>query len=253
MKTNPLKTIIIVCITILCSSTIYGQNTTRWDYPVKPGTREWKQIKTVEDRISACQIPEDRIKSISTKDLIEVCVDYPLYYSVISAPNIIEGINKVSNEFNGFNELISRNDCQIALLNKYKQFTIAPKQLTESQKKELVENILRMELVILYCAINDTGNNTLAEELLTEAYKKYKAKKNNPVLFSSFSYQLPLYIVAKSLSEDYKTEFILLKTRSSGVQKFMQTCNLPSGQDEIEIVNLAKNYLTDKFSKINGK
>ena len=242
-KASIFQAILLVGVAILYSNTIYGQNTTRWDFPVKPGTKEWKQIKTIENRISACQIPEDRIKFISTKDLIEVCVDYPLYHSVMSAPDIVQGINKVSNEFNGFNELISRNDYQRALLKRYKQFTIATEQLTESQEKKLVEDILRLELVILYCIINDTGNNTLSEELLTEGFKKYKAKKNNPVLFSSFSYQLPLYIIAKSLSENYKSEFNLLKTRSSGVQKFMQTCKLPSEQVENEIVKLTKNYL----------
>jgi len=30
-----------------------------WDYPVKPGMEEWRQFKTGQAMVEACQIPQE--------------------------------------------------------------------------------------------------------------------------------------------------------------------------------------------------
>ena len=43
--------------------------TTGWDYPFHPGDEQWKSYTSPQERIAALQIPEDKLKSISTSDL----------------------------------------------------------------------------------------------------------------------------------------------------------------------------------------
>lgn len=51
---------------LLCPVFIFGQT---WDYPVKPGTEEWKKLKTGKEKNEACQIPENVLKKISSHEL----------------------------------------------------------------------------------------------------------------------------------------------------------------------------------------
>ena len=85
-------------------------------------------------------------------------------------------------------------------------------------------------------------NSSKIDEFILESYKKYNVKKSNPKIFSSFSYQLPLYILAKSLSINSKKEYGLLLTKNPGLQNFINTCNLSSLKLESDIIKLAESY-----------
>ena len=45
-----------------------------YDYPIKPGTEEWKGFTSTQEMIEVCQIPESILKNMSTSDLLDVCL-----------------------------------------------------------------------------------------------------------------------------------------------------------------------------------
>jgi carbonic anhydrase len=63
-----------------------------WDYPVKPGTKEWATFETGEQMFNACQIPLDILNTISTKELVTICLNYPLFNDYVAFNNEREGI-----------------------------------------------------------------------------------------------------------------------------------------------------------------
>ena len=48
-----------------------------WDYPVRYGTPEWETLKSYEEQLNAYNIPFEILKSISTEELVKVCLAYP--------------------------------------------------------------------------------------------------------------------------------------------------------------------------------
>ena len=46
-----------------------------YNFPVKPGTEAWNKLETETERLSALQIPENILKSMSTQDLIITCMN----------------------------------------------------------------------------------------------------------------------------------------------------------------------------------
>lgn len=50
-----------------------------YNYPIKPGTSEWKTLTSHDQMQRVCQIPDATLKSMSTTDLIETCLNYPLF------------------------------------------------------------------------------------------------------------------------------------------------------------------------------
>ena len=41
------------------------QSEVDWDYPIKPGSMEWKKLKNSYKKIKACQIPDEILSNLS--------------------------------------------------------------------------------------------------------------------------------------------------------------------------------------------
>jgi hypothetical protein len=81
-----------------------------YDYPVKPGTPKWKALKGQIEMQNICQIPESILKEISTSDLIETCLQYPLYFDMFYFDNFQIGFESVASHLNGLQ--VQRTDSE---------------------------------------------------------------------------------------------------------------------------------------------
>lgn len=82
----------------------------------------YPQKKTKKDIIIASQIPEKQIKTISTDELVEKCLNYPYIADVMFAQNIPLMFKYIRQEFNGFKELFERQDAAQVILNRFLNF-----------------------------------------------------------------------------------------------------------------------------------
>ena len=110
----------------------YAQNST-WDYPIKPGTEKWKSYQNTPDIVRDLQMPEKVLKSISTEELLNVCLNYPFFSSYTASNSPFEGLNRTLDSFNGFDEFSNRKDASDVLFNFY-----VNKPVSEIDKKEKV-------------------------------------------------------------------------------------------------------------------
>ncbi|MDR2907779.1 MAG: hypothetical protein LBU91_07315 [Bacteroidales bacterium] len=90
-----------------------------WDYPVKPGMDEWKKFKTNQEMVSACQVPEEVLTSLSTEDLTDLVLRYPLLWDFRAFNNPNHGLDKLFRDFNGIRELYKREDVADCLIQRY--------------------------------------------------------------------------------------------------------------------------------------
>lgn len=79
----------------------------------------WQSFQTLEEMQSACQIPDDVLPNLSTEELVQICMDYPLFGNYLAYDNETFGIKKVMAGFNGFEELKKRTDAAEKLLDRY--------------------------------------------------------------------------------------------------------------------------------------
>ena len=91
-----------------------------YQFPIKPGTSEWKKLKTHNEMLKVVQLPLDTKKSISTKSLLNTCLTYPLFIDMWASNNIKAGFDQVKKDFNGFEELFQRKDAFIEIFKLYK-------------------------------------------------------------------------------------------------------------------------------------
>ena len=80
-----------------------------YTYPLKAGTDEWRSL-SVQERHARLQLSDNLLGSMRTEDLIEVCLEYPFTLDLFAFNDFQTGFKALYNEFNGFRELLSRDD-----------------------------------------------------------------------------------------------------------------------------------------------
>lgn len=189
-----------------------AQSTKSWDYPIKPGTEAWLALSTHDEMIEACQIPAEVLSTLTTKELIELSLDYPLLGDIFAYDKIEEGINWVSARFNGLQELFKRKDNASLLLDKMKkQNSLKPGVLSpieignEISRQMVIESLLSNEIIL------SNANNVLQQEISSEAVKKLLYKQKSPDIYGHYSLRTVVYLLGRSLeridSETITPEF----------------------------------------------
>lgn len=111
-----------------CSDDIVGEGTrskaakrqnVTFTFDAIEAPSNWAQYQTLEEMLDACQIPEEKLKSMSTDELIEVCMSHPLHALYFYYNNELDGADVVFSHFNGFVELNKRADAADKMLAFY--------------------------------------------------------------------------------------------------------------------------------------
>ncbi len=109
--------IFILFITVIFSASVklfaedsyFPSNYTGYRYPIIPGTDEWRKLPDHQAMCDACQIPEEILTSLTTQQLVDTVLYYPLYCDVFAYDDIEKGLEVVSEHFNGLKEFLSRS------------------------------------------------------------------------------------------------------------------------------------------------
>ena len=57
-----------------------------------------------------CQLPEECVKAMTTEQLFDTVLKYPLLIDILFYDDVISGISEVAKQFNGLDELLKRED-----------------------------------------------------------------------------------------------------------------------------------------------
>ena len=163
-----------------------------WDYPVKPGMETWKLFQSNEEMVHACQIPEEIISSLSTEELTDLCLQYPLLYDVFAFNSLNDGLDKLFSDFNGIRELNKRDDASNILINRYNEkvqsFSFLDGTAQEIGKGVFVISVSALEVLLSRVEIQDKQ-----KEILQSLVAGYEAKFRYVDYFKGFGFKTNLY------------------------------------------------------------
>ena len=101
-------------------------------YSVLPGSEEWKSLQTGQEMWNVCQLPEEMLNELSTEELIEACMEFPMAYDFIAADSERKGIDFAIKHFNGLSELASREDAAGKLIEEYGKMYFTGEEIVNS-------------------------------------------------------------------------------------------------------------------------
>jgi len=193
----------VLAVFLLVSLPPYGGETSAsdaYDYPIKPGTDEWKAFGSHEEMLKACQIPEELLHRMSTTALVETVLNYPLAIDWWAYDSTEIGIERVREQFNGLSELLSHNDAGVALIASYQ--TIDPGTIDINspiaEQAEYYFRILNIELLLSQDSVISNLSITDLQNLLSRARIISESKLLHPDLFSGFSQEFTSTIIEKA-------------------------------------------------------
>ena len=196
-KINLLITMFCVCI--VCNAQI--SDNVKWDYPVKPGSQEWDSFTSGLQMREACQIPEEILKGLSTKDLLELCLNYPMWLDYTASNDERTGISFMINRFNGLDELIKRKEGVFELINAYKEYPVLT-QIQEPSSKDYYTpyKLPFIELLLADDAFIKQLNEQESVELGRIVVEKYERKLENMHVYSLYNISKTFLLCAVNIS-----------------------------------------------------
>ena len=237
--------IISFLVLILINISVQAQgNDGAYQFPVRPGTPEWKSLKTHTEMLRAVQLPLDAKKNMLTKDLLETCLAYPLFIDMWASNNIKDGFEYVKKDFNGFEELFQRNDAFIELFKSYK--SMDPELVKEknrlADKGKFTAEFCKIEMILAHSDLLIKVSNQDKESLLLEIVNK-KNRMVNHVEFDVKNMETNIYLMGRILNE---LDGRLKQRVSKKVRLFIETSNNIDDDTVVEIVSQTTNYLKNK-------
>jgi hypothetical protein len=211
-----------------------GGKKTQWDYPVKPGSEEWKKLQSNKEKVDVCQIPEYILQDISTNDLMTLCLQYPSLYDLFAFGNINDGLKKLFADFNGIREFSKREESLNKLREAYlAELSIFPSKLDTGSQLEIGGAILHISMLEMLLSYSDFYTNSITKDKKKEVLKSllygYTEKIKYPDYFQGIGFVTNLY--ARS--------HIILKINATLSGKFEEKNNsvLLSGMARADLID----------------
>ncbi|MCF7740562.1 MAG: T9SS type A sorting domain-containing protein [Candidatus Marinimicrobia bacterium] len=202
MKFNN-KFFAVVIITLLCVSSIFAKSDQIYNFPIKPGSEEWSKFQTHDQMLEVLQIPEKYI-NMSTSNLIETCLNYPLFLDIHAYNSLQQGTRYIIEDFNGLQILLKRVDAGKLLFDKYKMINC--RDLNEkwsiNKKGDFVNDLIKIEMLLSQKQLLTNFSKDEKYNLLKESYSKAKLMIKNPC-FEIESFNSNVFLLGQILLLDY--------------------------------------------------
>ena len=185
------KKIMSVMMLLVASLMAYGQNNKEvtFDYPIKPGTKEWCKFESTLDRVKALQIPQLTLTGLSTETLLDVCLDYPFLIELSLDDNYQKNLEIIVSQFNGLQELLNRSDLCDVLLAKNEQLMNEAPEMAKYGKRTQVIFAFKCFVVELLLTQDKLINSVVNRNKIIEVFKgNQSVRQKNVQSFRSINY-----------------------------------------------------------------
>lgn len=178
-----MKKLILLFIATFFSQFSWGLSTSELDI------KEDKEQLSISERKHSLQLSPEKLKQMTTRELLEECLNYPYIIDLLFYTDIQEGFDSLFVEFNGFKELLYRKDIEECLLTRIenlpKEFSHISDSDNISKGKFSFKSIV-LEMLMLK-DLNFKMNREIAGRLLKSVDACMTLKMAHPDIFGSIS------------------------------------------------------------------
>ncbi|MBO5237856.1 MAG: hypothetical protein J6B50_03670 [Lachnospiraceae bacterium] len=132
-----------------------------YEFPIDQYDDEWYALDSAVEMREVTQIPEALLDVISTEELINLIIKYPLLCDMKAYSTLEEGYYVVKERFNGIQELVAREDAYSELLKAYVAFDIPEERLVDYES--IINSESRIADLNAFCA-NKNNRNAIYDD-----------------------------------------------------------------------------------------
>jgi len=185
-----MKKLYLFVISTFMVTIVFAQANEPYDFPVKPGTAQWKNLKTHDEMLAVCQLPQNYLEQSTTPALVKTCLNYPLLLEFMAYNNFSSGIDTIISRFNGFQELLKRKDNARSLQDEYAGMTtdaVVSGNKKQEEKGLFTFRIILLEHILSKETVLQNSNARNQKELETLAYSKLQSMSRYKEVFGEIN------------------------------------------------------------------
>ena len=194
---------------------------------LKPGDAEWDFSRyTVQDIKQKLLLPVDLLKLLTTADLLEVCLDYQYSSDFMFFDDGQQGIGALRNEFNGYNELLQRQDLAETMLMKYRVKLRSVDIIARQEQLVMGAFSLRFMLFKMLAAQDEVLGSLSREQLrqlIALSIEAWNTVASQPELFGTIHYSQLLFLFTRIIVREGRFNFASDDERQK-VEYYAETC-----------------------------
>ncbi|HEX9059614.1 MAG TPA: hypothetical protein VF941_05505 [Clostridia bacterium] len=181
--------------------------TSAYKYPILPGSSAWKKIKTKQELLDVLQIPNDILHKMSTDALVDTVLKYPFYMDIYCYNSAQDGFKAMSQNFNGFGELLSRPDVGESLIRHYSNMEVFNDERNISSSNG-VHELSNLEILLGQKKVVESLPDTQKQKLRDLAYEKYSKKRLAKNIYGVTADAFYQTIKSEPIPNDIRTELL---------------------------------------------
>ena len=176
------------------------ENELSWNYPVQLGSEQWKAFQSHKEMVDACQIPQNVMTSLSTEELVVLCLKYPLLWDIGAFNFFTDGYAAYETNFNGIRELYQRKDAPTVLLAWYKQLNFG--QVSLHSTFGFIFNISVTEYMLSASSMIAKYTPAQRKEIAAELWSRLNYKKSQPGNYTNDSLNSSYFALIRIIKSD---------------------------------------------------
>jgi len=219
-----------------------------YDYPIKPGSDKWKELTTHDQKVEVLQLPVNLLNGLKTKDLLTICLNYPLFPDMWAFNSLQNGFENVKNNFNGLQELFNRTDLVEVMFSHY--ISLKPEQLQHNlsslEKIKISFKYSMFEILLSQPELLDRLNNQQKETLLKLANLQIIKKQNFKNQFSKTHLEVNYALLGRIIEKLDNSSVKMKYNKNKNLQHFIKNASNPSHETVSDINEITQNILNKK-------
>jgi len=239
MQTKILK--LTAIILIFTSFYVTAQEKTVWDYPIKPGTEAWRALLTRDEMLKVSQIPDEILKTMTTKDLVVSCINFPLRADFFAHNNMLSGVKRIAAEFNGLQELFARKDnvqCLLDLLQSKDLESLPNQNLTSLERGKFAMEVSLTEALLAHEPVFANTDVEQQKLIASIVIQNIAIKQRHVTIYSRASVECSAYLLCANLKRlKYGNDLSL------DMELFLRTGSLPNPELIEELISETLKYI----------
>lgn len=219
-----------------------------YEFPIRPGMDEWKELRTNAEMLEACQIPENILSRMTTEGLVKTCLNYPKTIDFLAYSDFPTGLNRVISGFNGLIELTRRPRAASILLEEYKALDpdsmLSKTLLIGRERYSFRFGMMFIELLLGHEEMLSKLNEEEKKVLLKECLIKYEKKQQN-FSFGLVHFKTIGMLIGRILLSESYSEFVDKYNENSMYMLFLED-KMPTDRQILnEIIESARQYIRE--------
>ncbi|MGI5895882.1 MAG: hypothetical protein ACOX6U_02885 [Oscillospiraceae bacterium] len=149
-------------------------------YAVYVDSLDWASYETHDEMVEAAQIPVNLLNQMTTNDLVDALMNYPLLIDLNLFNTKREGFERVYQDFNGLRALLEKDDGAMKLVERYENTSIANGHMRSTNLENAIIVPRFLESLLAQNEIISTLSETQESELLKTVEEKCEQKSASP-------------------------------------------------------------------------